>query len=192
MSRSPEEKKQTGKLKLKLKMEEGKVVKVDDSQLLPDDPERRSSTEREKSKEKVLENGKGIKLQNGSADLKKMVLCKENVKDELEASDSDASKKSDKSHKKSKEKTGEKAKAITSLKEKITEIQGQIQEIESKKIEKASKSKETSMEPQDELMEILEADPEEQVIDPPAAQSSDVQDELTEEFVEQVLKEVTD
>ena len=33
-----EEQKQTGKLKLKLRMEEGKVVKVDDSGLLPDEP----------------------------------------------------------------------------------------------------------------------------------------------------------
>ena len=44
LNRSPveEEQKQTGKLKLKLKMEEGKVVKVDDSGLLPDEPGRKT------------------------------------------------------------------------------------------------------------------------------------------------------
>ena len=63
-----EDKKQTGRLKLKLKMEEGKVVKVDDSQLLPDEPEKRnidrrySSEKREKSKDKS---------ENGSSDSRK-------------------------------------------------------------------------------------------------------------------------
>ena len=44
LNKSPveEEQKQTGKLKLKLKMEEGKVVKVDDSGLLPDEPGRKT------------------------------------------------------------------------------------------------------------------------------------------------------
>ena len=43
LNKSPEEEqKQTGKLKLKLKMEEGKVVKVDDSGLLPDEPGRKT------------------------------------------------------------------------------------------------------------------------------------------------------
>merc|ERR1712157_79904 len=80
-----EDKKQTGRLKLKLKMEEGKVVKVDDSQLLPDEPEKRkidrrysSERERERSKDKS-ENGSSDSKKtkkNGHIDLKKIILCK--------------------------------------------------------------------------------------------------------------------
>jgi len=62
LNKSPieEEQKQTGKLKLKLKMEEGKVVKVDDSGLLPDEPDvkkedRKSPLERAISAEKKIE-----------------------------------------------------------------------------------------------------------------------------------------
>jgi hypothetical protein len=62
LNKSPieEGQKQTGKLKLKLKMEEGKVVKVDDSGLLPDEPDmkkedRKSPLERVLSAEKKLE-----------------------------------------------------------------------------------------------------------------------------------------
>ena len=167
---SPEEKKQTGKLKLKLKMEEGKVVEVDDSQLLPNDPERRSSIEKERSK----------KLHNGS-----------HLKDELISSDSDtASRKSVKLGKKSKqEKAEQNEKAISSLKEKISEIQGQIQLIENKK---SSKSKEASIEPVDEIVNNPKEDPEEQVVERPRSQSTELQDELAEEFVEEVLREVAD
>merc|ERR1711879_166362 len=61
LNRSPveEEQKQTGKLKLKLKMEEGKVVKVDDSLLLPDEKTKQKSAEkRDKPAErKNVENG---------------------------------------------------------------------------------------------------------------------------------------
>ena len=69
---------------------------------------------------------------NGHTDLKKIIQCKEKVRDELDSSDSDASKKSDRSIKK-KEKSKEKKKALIDLKVKIEEIQGQIKEIKTKK-----------------------------------------------------------
>ena len=156
-----EQQKQTGRLKLKLKMEEGKVVEVDDSLLLPGDAEkkkieRRPSDDRESSKERAVENGKqsennndikkNKKIPTASSDLKRLVLCKEKVIDELDSSDSDASKKSDRSSKKGKEKSVETDKALQSLKEKITEIQGQIFKIESKKNDKSGKVKEKSVE----------------------------------------------
>merc|ERR1711970_1611533 len=61
---------QTGKLKLKLKMEEGKVVSVDDSGLLPDEPDakrrddgkgRRSPDSNRKSESRKLESKKSPK-----------------------------------------------------------------------------------------------------------------------------------
>lgn len=74
LNKSPieEEQKQTGKLKLKLKMEEGKVVKVDDSGLLPDEPDmkkedRKSPLERVFSAEKKLEE----KVEKKSFDIMK-------------------------------------------------------------------------------------------------------------------------
>merc|ERR550539_1769232 len=101
LNRSPveEEQKQTGKLKLKLKMEEGKVVKVDDSLLLPDEKTKQKSVEkRDKPAEKKnVENGveekeKRQKVVNGTG-IKKIVLTKESAKEEIESSDSDAAKK---------------------------------------------------------------------------------------------------
>ena len=58
LNKSPveEEQKQTGKLKLKLKMEEGKVVEVDDSGLLPGEIKRK-----EAEKGEIGKNGDGKK-----------------------------------------------------------------------------------------------------------------------------------
>ena len=174
-----EDKKQTGRLKLKLKMEEGKVVKVDDSQLLPDEPEkrkidRRYSSEREKSKDKS-ENGSSDSRKikkNGHIDLKKIILCKEKVRDELDSSDSDASKKSDRSIKKK-----EKKKALIDLKVKINEIQGQIKEIKTKK--NGHTSEESSVEKSDSINTSI--DIEEKGMENLVENSEDVMDEITEE-----------
>ena len=134
-----ERNKQTGKLKLKLKMEEGKVVKVDDSLLLPDEKTKQKSAEkRDKPAEKKnVENGveereKRQKVVNGTG-IKKIVLTKESAKEDIDSSDSDVSKKSSKK----KEKSVEKEKAIIDLEEKITQIKGKILQI--KKIEKIDK-----------------------------------------------------
>ena len=186
LSRSEEEeedKKQTGRLKLKLKMEEGKVVKVDDSQLLPDEPEkrkidRRYSSEIEKSRENS-ENGSSDSRKtkkNGHIDLKKIILCKEKVRDELDSSDSDASKKSDRSIKK-KEKSKEKKKALIDLKVKIDEIQGQIKEIKTKK--NGHTSKENSVEKSESISNSM--DIEENNIENLVQNSEDVMDEIAEE-----------
>ena len=186
LSRSEEEeedKKQTGRLKLKLKMEEGKVVKVDDSQLLPDEPEkrkidRRYSSEIEKSRDKS-ENGSSDSRKakkNGHTDLKKIIQCKEKVRDELDSSDSDASKKSDRSIKK-KEKSKEKKKALIDLKVKIDEIQGQIKEIKTKK--NGHTSKENSVEKSDSINNSM--DIEENNIENLVQNTEDVMDEIAEE-----------
>ena len=203
-----EDKKQTGRLKLKLKMEEGKVIEVDDSQLLPDESEkrkidRRYSSEKERSKERS-ENGSSDSRKNkknGQTDLKKMVLCKDKVRDELESSDSDASKKSDKSVKK-KEKSVEKKRAITDLKVKINEIQGQIKEIVTKKQEFTSKenSIETNEIQEDRENVNVSIDIEEKSIANPVERSEDVMDEIAEEHREnandqeniEIAKEVID
>ena len=190
--KSPEEeqKKQTGRLKLKLKMEEGKVIKVNDSLLLPDKSqkkreERKSSDEKDKSKEKEIsqESKKSKKALNGAH------------KDDAESCDSDSSKKSDKSNKKV-----EKI-SIISLKEKITEIQGQIMMIENKKHDKTTKVKEQSVEPMDGIkVEEESRSIEEEIIKTPPPTSEIIQDELAEESIEklhvavenEVAAEVTD
>ena len=185
-----EDKKQTGRLKLKLKMEEGKVVKVDDSQLLPDEPEkrkidRRYSSERERSKDKS-ENGSSDSRKskkNGHIDLKKIILCKEKVRDELDSSDSDASKKTDRSIKK-KEKSKEKKRALIDLKVKIDEIQGQIKEIKTKK--NGQTSKESSVEKSDleEISKNTSINVEENSIEHFVENSEDFMDEIAEEHQE--------
>ena len=63
LSKSPaeEEQRQTGKLKLKLKMEEGKVVEVDDSGLLPGEIKRKEAEKGEIGKEngkKAIKSGR--------------------------------------------------------------------------------------------------------------------------------------
>ena len=190
--KSPEEekKKQTGRLKLKLKMEEGKVVKVNDSVLIPDKSqkkreERKSSDERDKSKEKETgqESKKMKKAMNGV------------LKDEAESCDSDSSKKSDRSNKKVDKIS------IISLKEKITEIQGQIMEIENKKVDKNTKVKEKSVETTNTIIVEEETKSiEEEIIKTPPPTSEVIQDELAEESIEklhvavenEVAAEVTD
>ena len=198
-----EQKKQTGRLKLKLKMEEGKVVKVDDSLLLPDEPSkkkehRRSSADSVKSNGNSQESKKTKKVVNGSNELKKIILYKKSVKDELvDSADSDSSRKSDRNHKKTKEKSVEKEKAIFSLKEKISEIQGQIMEIENKKQDKSVKQKEKSLEPSDSVInekENIHETVKEESMEKPEAISEMVQDEITEEPIssDEVAKEVVD
>ena len=74
---------QTGKLKLKLRMEEGKVVKVDFSGLLPDEPDAKKSIKQEDRDRNSLDSSK--KGDSKKLESRKSPMTEENYSKDLEA-----------------------------------------------------------------------------------------------------------
>ena len=130
---------QTGKLKLKLRMEEGKVVKVDDSGLLPDEPDAKKSIKREDRDRKSPDSAKkgdskNLEARKSSDDGLKISISKKTDEKKLEV------KKSPRDQESIDRKIAELIGSIKGQEEKIMKLEAQIKEGRKSPVIKINKS----------------------------------------------------